>query len=264
MKKIMKTILALIVLNFIMSLGACSSDLPENNIHSAEDISGRRVGIFTGSEASVYINETWSDSVSVSEYGDEKSIAEALLQNNVECVIASDSAAEKILKQSSKLGTLNDPLIDADYSVIAARENPDLTADINSALKTLSENGTLKNIINGYVSATGYVYSSTVSPESVPATLTLVVDTECAPYSYCGDSGEIVGIDVDVAKAVCDVLGLGLKVEAVSSDKLISTIQGGWADFAMGRFVKDDETAKLVDFSDAYMHSKQVIIVRKK
>ena len=264
MKKIMKTISALIALIFITSLGACSSDMPENNVLSAEDISGRRVGILTGSEASVYINGTWGNSVSVSEYGDEKSIAEALLQNNVECVIAEDGASEKILKQSSKLMALDEPLIDADYSIIAARENMDLTADINSALKTLSENGTLENIIDGYVSGTGYTYTSAVSPDSAPATLTLATDPECAPFSYYGDSGEVTGIDVDVAKAVCDVLGLGLEVEAVSSDKLIATIQGGWADFAMGRFVKDDETAKLVDFSNAYMHSTQLVIVRKK
>ena len=63
-------------------------------------------------------------------------------------------------------------------------------------------------------------------------TLTVGVNANNAPYS-AQSSGSIVGIDVDVAAAVADELGLDLELVDVGSDPE-SAISGGTVDMVMG------------------------------
>ena len=52
------------------------------------------------------------------------------------------------------------------------------------------------------------------------------------PYEYYqGD--KVVGIDADMAQAVCDVLGYELKIEDMEFDSIINAIQSGKADIGV-------------------------------
>ncbi len=63
-------------------------------------------------------------------------------------------------------------------------------------------------------------------------TLTVGVNSNNAPYS-AQSSGSIVGIDVDVAAAIADELGLKLELVDIGSD-IDSAISGGTCDIVMG------------------------------
>lgn len=72
----------------------------------------------------------------------------------------------------------------------------------------------------------------------------------------------MVGIDADMAQAVCDVLGYELKIEDMEFDSIINAIQSGKADIGLQAHSYRGSSAER-DFTDSYASSKQVIIVKE-
>lgn len=94
---------------------------------------------------------------------------------------------------------------------------------------------------------------------------TLVMGTEAffPPYEYVDDNGEIVGIDVEIAKAVADKLGMELEIKDMKFDSLLTAVQGGSIDIALAGITVTDERKLSVDFSDTYATGIQVVIVKE-
>ncbi len=101
------------------------------------------------------------------------------------------------------------------------------------------------------------------SDENTKSDNTLVMATEAKipPYVY-NDSDTIVGIDVDIASAVADYLGMELEVKDMSFGSIISSVKSGEADIGMAAMMATTDLSESVDFSDSYTTSSQVIIVR--
>ena len=90
----------------------------------------------------------------------------------------------------------------------------------------------------------------------------LATEAGFAPYEFYQD-GEIVGVDIDIAKEIAKELDKKLVIKDVSFDFLINEVKSGKADFAAAGISITDERKKQVDFTDEYTTSNQVVIVRK-
>ena len=71
------------------------------------------------------------------------------------------------------------------------------------------------------------------------------------------------GLDVDMAQAIADKLGMELKVEDMEFDSIITAVQSGKADIGVAGMTVTEDRLKNVDFTDSYTTATQVIIVRK-
>ena len=91
--------------------------------------------------------------------------------------------------------------------------------------------------------------------------IVMVTEAGFAPYEYY-DNGEIVGVDVDIAKEIAKELGKKLVIKDVAFDSIINEVKTGKADFGAAGISYSDERAKEVDFSINYSVSKQVVIVK--
>ncbi len=92
--------------------------------------------------------------------------------------------------------------------------------------------------------------------------IVMVTEAGFAPYEYYS-GGEIVGVDVDIAKRIAEKLGKKLVVKDVAFDSIISEVKTGKSDFGAAGISYTEERAKEVDFTINYAESKQVILVRK-
>ena len=107
--------------------------------------------------------------------------------------------------------------------------------------------------------------------EAAPAALTtvtagkLTMSTNAAfpPYEMTTDSGEFEGIDVEVAGAVAEKLGLELQVDDMDFDAALLAAQNGKSDIVMAGVTVTDERQKVMDFSDTYAEGIQSIIVKE-
>ncbi len=91
----------------------------------------------------------------------------------------------------------------------------------------------------------------------------LVMATNAAfpPYEYV-ESGEFVGIDVEIAEAIADKLGMELKIEDVEFGSIIGGVVEGKYDMGMAGMTVTEERKQNVNFSATYATGIQVIIVK--
>ena len=90
--------------------------------------------------------------------------------------------------------------------------------------------------------------------------LVMVTEAGFAPYEYY-ENGEIVGVDVDIAREIAKYLGKELVVKDIAFDSIINEVKTGKADFGAAGISYSEDRAKNVDFSINYSVSKQVVIV---
>ena len=91
-------------------------------------------------------------------------------------------------------------------------------------------------------------------------TLIMSTNAEFAPYEY-HDGNDIVGIDVDIANAICEDMGASLEITDVAFDSIIPEVQSGKADFAAAGMTVTEDRQTQVDFSDTYATGVQSVIV---
>ena len=97
---------------------------------------------------------------------------------------------------------------------------------------------------------------SASTTSSAPKTLVLGTSADYKPFEfmYPNDKGELVygGIDVDVAKYIAEKTGKELKIENMSFDYLLASLQKGDFDMVLAAMEATDERKNSADFSDPY------------
>lgn len=93
--------------------------------------------------------------------------------------------------------------------------------------------------------------------------LTMSTNAAFPPYEMTTDSGDFEGIDIDVAAAIAEKLGLELQVDDMDFDAALLAAQNGKSDMVMAGVTVTDERLKVMDFSDTYAEGIQSIIVKE-
>lgn len=82
------------------------------------------------------------------------------------------------------------------------------------------------------------------------------------PYEFY-DGDKLVGIDVEVAQAIADKLGMKLEVTDIDFNSIIPGVQTGKYDIGMAGMTVSEERLKEVNFSTSYAKGVQVITVKE-
>lgn len=90
----------------------------------------------------------------------------------------------------------------------------------------------------------------------------MVTEAGFAPYEYYED-GEIVGVDIDIAREIAKYFNKDLVVRDIDFDSIINELNSGKADFAIAGMSITPEREEEVDFSIEYVVSNQVVVVKK-
>ena len=95
----------------------------------------------------------------------------------------------------------------------------------------------------------------------------LVVGTSAdyPPYEFHTEvdgKDTIVGFDMEIAQAIADKLGVPLKIVDMSFDNLLMSLANDEFDLVIAGLTADEERRKTTDFSDPYLESKNLILVR--
>lgn len=93
---------------------------------------------------------------------------------------------------------------------------------------------------------------------------TLIVGTEAgfAPYEYM-KGNEVVGIDMDIAKAIADSMGKELVIKNMEFDGALMQVQNGTIDFVAAGVSVTEERLEKMDFSIDYVDTTEVVVVNK-
>ena len=250
---------------------AAGSEASTQAIQALEDLAGKTVGVQLGTTGDLLMSEEVGEGedklgiAGVEQYNKAADAVQALLTNKIDAVCIDDQVAKNFVAANpDELTTLDTAFAEESYAIAVSKDNPDLTEQLNGAIAELKENGTLDAILDKYIAkvegAEGYV-----SPEGTEypnGTLVMATNAAFDPYEYI-ENGEIVGIDAEFAKALCDKLGYDLHIEDMEFDSIIAAVNSGKADFGMAGMTVTPERQEQIDFTDTYCTAAQSIIVLK-
>ncbi len=99
--------------------------------------------------------------------------------------------------------------------------------------------------------------------EAAPAekeVLVMATNAAFPPYEF-KEGDEFAGIDVEIAQAIADKLGMTLEIKDVEFGSIIGGVQTGKFDMGMAGMTVTDERKESVNFSNTYATGVQVVIV---
>ncbi len=258
MKKL--SALALSAVMCVSMLASCG--VPANTVHSIDDLDGKTIGVQLGTTGDIYAEDV--KDAKVERFNKGADAVQALKQGKVDAVIIDNEPAKVFVSKNDDIEILDEPFADEEYAIAMKLDNTALQEEINGALKTLKDNGTLDAIKKNWIEDSKGT-SAYTSPEGVDRSkgkLIMATNAEFPPYES-KDGDKVIGLDADMMQAVCDELGYELEIDDMQFDSIISAVQSGKADVGVAGMTVTEDRKKNVLFSDSYTTAKQVIIVRK-
>ena len=263
--KFTKILSGILAAALALSLASCGNS--GKKIESADDLADSIIGAQGGTTGAIYIEGDISDGLlgkaTLQEFKSGIEAVTARKQGKIDAVVIDNEPAKVFVEQNDGLKILDTPYTVEDYAIAIAKENDELKDQFNAAIAELKADGTLDQLIAYYItkdeSASPYT-----SPEGITYDGKLIMATNAAfpPYEYY-ESDQVVGLDVDIAKAICDKLGKELEVVDMDFDAIITAVQSGKADFAAAGMTVTEDRLQNVNFTDSYATGTQVIIVKK-
>jgi len=93
-------------------------------------------------------------------------------------------------------------------------------------------------------------------------TLTLATNVNFPPYEFYDDeTGEPTGIDIEIAKAICEKIGYDLEVVDIDFGAIIPALAAHSYDFSAAGMTVTEERKQMVQFTDTYATGIQSVIV---
>lgn len=96
--------------------------------------------------------------------------------------------------------------------------------------------------------------------------LVMATSADYPPYEWHlmkDGKDEIVGFDVEIAKAIAQEIGVELEVKDLDFDGIIPSITSGQADIGIAGMSATPEREEAANFSIPYFENEQVVLVRK-
>ncbi len=261
-----KLIAVLLTVGMVLGLTACGSSVAANTVNSVNDLPGKTIGVQLGTTGDIYASDYEEEGSVIERYNKGADAVQALKQGKVDCVIIDEQPAKAFVAKNSDLKILDEEFALEEYAICISKDNAELKDKINGALSELKSEGTLDNIISNYIGDDTKGKTPYASPEGIKrsnGTLVMATNAAFEPYEFYADQ-KITGIDADMAQAVCDKLGMELKIEDMEFDSIINAVTSGKADVGIAGMTVTEDRLISVDFSDPYTTATQVIIVRNK
>ena len=135
---------------------------------------------------------------------------------------------------------------------------------INKLIKSFAAIGIVITIgisVIGCGSTSNKINSGTSSESTLNKDeLVIGLDDTFVPMGFKDESGELVGFDVELAKAVGEKLNKKIKFQAIDWSMKETELNGGNIDLIWNGYSINDERKEKVEFSKPYLDNTQIIV----
>lgn len=248
-----------------MLLVGCGKE--KERVTGAENLAGHKIGVQTGTTGDIYACDEYEGDdagTTIEKYNKGIDAIMALKQDKIDCIIIDSEPAKAFVENNPELMILDDEYVVEEYAICLAKENTQLRDQINQALEELEANGVMDQIRKNYTGTdeekgmTPYIKKDVERSNGI---LIMATNAAFQPYEYY-DKNQIVGLDVDMMQAICDILQMDFKIEDIEFNAVINAVTSGKADVGVSGMTITEDRLKTVNFSNSYTTAKQVIIVK--
>ncbi|HFI0216646.1 TPA: ABC transporter substrate-binding protein/permease [Streptococcus suis] len=248
-----------------------------NTISSYKDLKGKTVGVKNGTAAQAFLEENkdkYGFSIKTFDTGDL--MYNSLSTGAVDAVMDDEAVIQYAIQQGQDLSIdiEGEAIGSFGFSVKKGSQYEYLVEDFNKALAAMKKDGTYEKILNKWLgsstSAESTDYSSRLSltgnastkATPVKSSYTIVADSSFAPFEYQDESGNYVGIDMELIKAIAENQGFTITIQNPGFDAALNAVQAGQADAVIAGMSITDARKEIFDFSNAYYTSNILLAVK--
>ncbi|HEL1584117.1 TPA: ABC transporter substrate-binding protein/permease [Streptococcus suis] len=248
-----------------------------NTISSYKDLKGKTVGVKNGTAAQNFLDENknkYGYNVKTFDTGDL--MYNSLSAGAVDAVMDDEAVIQYAIQQGQDLSIdiEGEAIGSFGFSVKKGSQYEYLVEDFNTALAAMKEDGTYEKILNKWLGSSTSTestdYSSRLSltgnastkATPVKSSYTIVADSSFAPFEYQDESGNYVGIDMELIKAIAKQQGFTITIQNPGFDAALNAVQAGQADAVIAGMSITDARKEIFDFSDAYYSSNILLAVK--
>ncbi len=103
-------------------------------------------------------------------------------------------------------------------------------------------------------------YSTTLDDIKNRGTLIIGIDDSFEPLSYVDSAGNYVGLDIDLATQICEIIGVSPEFKAVKWNDKQTALNSGEVDMLMSGLIVTQDRAQSINFSTAYLNSILIVL----
>ena len=264
-QKILCLILALVTV--IACFSGCKSDgegetSVSGEINKLSDLSGRKIGIVTGTMTSVLVPKLIPDAIYV-EFNSVADAKMALESGKVDAFPTDESIYLAMRWEGSEIDRVDEAIAPSDYGVIFTKgKNLKLQNEFNAYLADIKADGSWQSLRDKWFSTsepTEFASYDDLSGEN--GTLRVGINSSSKPFTYLKD-GNFTGFDVELIIGFCREYGYGVDFEDTLFSGVLTGVSSGNYDMGAAGFTITDERKESVDFSDVY-HTEDLVLVVK-
>ena len=235
------------------------SSAPKTEISVLRDLSGKTVGVTSGTKFDLLLKEKIPDANPdyFTSYPDQLL---ALRSGKIAAFVLDEPLARMLRAKQPGLQILSEPLTNDSYAFMFSKSRESLRDDFNRILKEMRDSGIIKEMDKRWFSANESVRIIPDYPlEGNNGTLTMAADTSSDPFTYLKE-GRMIGFEIDIATYIAAKLGYRLKFINPSLETLIAAVVSGKADFAGCCISVTEERKKSVLFSNSHYDGGVVLL----
>ena len=164
----------------------------------------------------------------------------------------------------SQIKIIDVKLTDEQYAFVCKKGNTSLVEGMNTFMSEIKSNGTFDKLVSKYFEGEGEKIGYPVTTTDVTNTQdNFVVVTNCPfePFEYMDTDGKIYGLDIEIAAAYAEKMGLELVIKNIGFDEIFVQVEAGYADIGMAGITASADRAEIYDFTMPYYEASQKLIV---
>ena len=273
MKRVFFILLAVVML---VSIAACSKQ-ENKTVKSPDDFGGAKIAVQTDTTASDSIDEMIEAGLKTEIYRYEKvtQCFEDLKLGRCDAVYVDSVVAAYYMQGSSDYERVWLSPVDEPLGICLAKESTNLAAAIEAAVDTLYFNGTMEKIANEHfgedlsanlrkVDTAPVIPPISDSDLIIPGTLTVGAEVGYPPMEYTTEDGlTYIGYDIDVGKAIAELLGLKHVVINTSWDGIFAGLEKRQYDCIISSVSITPSRQERYILTEPYIANALCIVVKK-
>ena len=270
MKKIIGLILSLVLVAGItvLPVSAATEKDDQSSLRTFSSLAelnseGVNLGIVTGMATDVLCEE-FLPNATLKFYNNVPDLLYALSIGQVDAFLEDEPMCRYLVARSEGTAVLEEPVgpyMDTAFVMGETDFDRKVQDELNTFIKKLKSEGAVEKILEVWYGTDEKKQVISIPSEGENGIIKAAVCTQSAPACMIKD-GEIVGAEIDILSRFCTEYGYGLELTDMDFNGLINGVESGRFDIAASYISITEERKGNVNFSEPYMSSTCLMIMR--
>lgn len=252
----------MILASFVGCDSGGNEEIGSDGESKISDLSGKKIGILTGSIQAVMMPELVPDATYL-EFNTLSDLIVALNSKKIDAFGCDESLYTSMLWEGQAVDRIDEPLDVSNYGFIFTKgKKPELQAEFNeyiASIKADGRHGALEEKWFGNKEPTEFMSYDNLS--GTKGTITVAINSGSKPFTYLKDQ-KFVGFDIEVIVGFAKEYGYSVQFEDVAFASILGGVQSGKYDIGVSGITITDERRESLDFSSVYHVEDLAVIIR--